>query len=151
MIVRMRDNFQNSSRELAEQFLERQNSLAKLAVKEAVIEKVVEVPSFPQTPSTASTKSFPSVGSELSRQSSDFSSRFLSDFQPVQCLGRGGFGVVFECKNKYDDIHYAVKRITMPSSEENRGKVKREVKLHAKLDHKNVVRLELSKLLGFQF
>jgi len=140
MIVRMRENFQNSSRELAEQFLERQNSLAKLAVKEAVIEKVVEVPSFPQTPSTASTKSFPSVGSELSRQSSDFSSRFLSDFQPVQCLGRGGFGVVFECKNKYDDIHYAVKRITMPSSEENRGKVKREVKLHAKLDHKNVVR-----------
>jgi len=106
------------------------------------VEKVVEVPvaSFPQTPSTTSEPSFPSVGSDMSRQNSDFTSRFLSDFQPVQCLGRGGFGVVFECKNKYDDIHYAVKRITLPGSEENRKKVKREVKLHAKLDHRNVVR-----------
>ena len=48
--------------------------------------------------------------------------------------------MVFECRNNYDDIHYAVKRITLPASEENRKKVKREVKLHAKLDHKNVVR-----------
>ena len=39
------------------------------------------------------------------------------DHPVLQCLGRGGFGVVFECKNKYDDIHYAVKRITLPSSE----------------------------------
>jgi serine/threonine protein kinase len=57
-----------------------------------------------------------------------------------QCLGRGGFGVVFESKNKIDDIHYAVKRITLPSSEASKKKVMREVKLHAKLDHKNIVR-----------
>ena len=124
IIARIRDNFQNRSRELAQQFLERQNSLTH--VKETVIERVVEVPvgSFPQTPSTASEPSFPSVSSlDMTRQSSEFASRFLSDFQPVQCLGRGGFGVVFECKNKYDDINYAVKRITLPSTEENRKKV----------------------------
>merc|ERR1712098_303951 len=84
--------------------------------------------------------SFGSSATSVTRQNSDFSSRYLSDFEPVQCLGRGGFGVVFESKNRYDDIHYAVKRITMPSSEESKKKVKREVKLHAKLDHKNVVR-----------
>ena len=112
IMARMRDNFQNRSRELAQQFLEKQNSMQGLGVRDAVIEKVVEVPvslnSFPQTPSTGSEPSFPSTTlSDMSRQNSDFTSRFTSDFQPVQCLGRGGFGVVFECKNKYDDIHYA--------------------------------------------
>ena len=133
IIARIRDNFQNRSRELAQQFLERQNSLSH--VKETVIERVVEVPvgSFPQTPSTASEPSFPSVSSlDMTRQSSEFASRFLSDFQPVQCLGRGGFGVVFECKNKYDDINYAVKRITLPSTEENRKKVTHREKGHNK-------------------
>ena len=142
IIWRMRDNFQQASREMAAQFLEKQQSMVN--VKETVIEKVVEVPvqvpAFPQTPSTNSEPSFPSVSLDLSRQTSGFTSRFLSDFQPVQRLGKGGFGVVFECRNNYDDIHYAVKRITLPASEENRKKVKREVKLHAKLDHKNVVR-----------
>ena len=144
IMARMRDNFQHRSRELAQQFLEKQNSLQGMVVRDAVIEKVVEVPvslnSFPQTPSTGSEPSFPSTLADMSRQNSDFTSRFTSDFQPVQCLGRGGFGVVFECKNKYDDINYAVKRITLPSTDENRNKVKREVKLHAKLDHRNVVR-----------
>ena len=140
IILRMRDNFQDRSRELAQQFLEKQNSLSNIQEShQAVIEKVVEV-QVPQTPSTPSEPSFPTAGSEVTRQNSDFTSRFLSDFQPVQCLGRGGFGVVFECKNKYDDIHYAVKRITLPASEESRRKVKREVKLHAKLEHRNVVR-----------
>ena len=34
--------------------------------------------------------------------------------------------MVFESKNKYDDIHYAVKRIRLPGGEERRKKVKRE-------------------------
>ena len=48
--------------------------------------------------------------------------------------------MVFECKNKYDDINYAVKRITLPNIKEYRNKVKGEVKLHAKLDHRSVMR-----------
>ena len=58
----------------------------------------------------------------------------------MRCLGKGGFGVVFEAKNKIDDIHYAVKRIQLPKSEDSRKKVMREVKFLAKLDHKNIVR-----------
>ena len=81
-------------------------------------------------------------------------SRYLSDFEPKECLGRGGFGVVFESKNKYDDIHYAVKRIRLPGGEERRKKVKREVRVLAKLEHKNIVRYfsswEESPPLGWQ-
>lgn len=49
-----------------------------------------------------------------SRSSESFESRFLTDFIPVHCLGKGGFGVVFEARNKIDDCHYAVKRIPLP-------------------------------------
>jgi len=142
IVHQMRDNFQQRNRDLVQHFQDNN----KTEIRETIIEKVVvvEVPmnysTDPQTPSTNSEPSFGSSLTSINRQNSDFSSRYLSDFEPVQCLGRGGFGVVFESKNKYDDIHYAVKRITMPSSEESRKKVKREVKLHAKLDHKNVVR-----------
>ena len=66
--------------------------------------------------------------------------RYLTDFEPVTCLGKGGFGVVFESKNKLDDNHYAVKRIKLPKIEAARKKVMREVKFLAKLDHKNIVR-----------
>lgn len=30
-------------------------------------------------------------------------------------MGRGGFGVVFEAKNKVDDCNYAIKRIRLPN------------------------------------
>lgn len=58
-----------------------------------------------------------------------FVSRYLTDFEPIQCLGRGGFGLVFEVRNRLDDCHYAVKRIQLPNSEEAREKVMREVKV----------------------
>lgn len=41
--------------------------------------------------------------------------RYLTDFEPVQCLGRGGFGVVFEARNMVDDCNYAIKRIRLPN------------------------------------
>jgi serine/threonine protein kinase len=59
-----------------------------------------------------------------------FVSRYLTDFEPIQCLGRGGFGLVFEVRNRLDDCHYAVKRIQLPNSEEAREKVMREVKVY---------------------
>lgn len=35
-------------------------------------------------------------------------SRYLTDFEPIQCLGRGGFGLVFEVRNRLDDCHYVI-------------------------------------------
>uniref|UniRef100_A0A673C6J8 non-specific serine/threonine protein kinase n=1 Tax=Sphaeramia orbicularis TaxID=375764 RepID=A0A673C6J8_9TELE len=66
--------------------------------------------------------------------------RYLTDFEPVQCLGRGGFGVVFEARNKVDDCNYAIKRIRLPNRELAREKVMREVKALAKLEHPGIIR-----------
>lgn len=69
-----------------------------------------------------------------------YSSRFENDFETIRCLGRGGFGVVFEVKQRYDECKYAIKRITLPSEEQSRDRVMREVKALAKLEHQNIVR-----------
>ncbi|XP_076368926.1 pancreatic eIF-2alpha kinase [Tachypleus tridentatus] len=80
------------------------------------------------------------VNIETDNCKNQFVSRYLTDFEPIQCLGRGGYGLVFEAKNKIDDCHYAVKRICLPNKKEAREKVMREVKALAKLDHPGIVR-----------
>ncbi|CAD6996348.1 unnamed protein product [Ceratitis capitata] len=81
-----------------------------------------------------------SLSESTSCSGEHFSSRFQSDFDLVRCLGRGGFGVVFEAKNKLDDCKYAVKRITLPNKKESRDRVMREVKTLANCEHQNIVR-----------
>ncbi|XP_013794487.1 eukaryotic translation initiation factor 2-alpha kinase-like [Limulus polyphemus] len=81
-----------------------------------------------------------SLNIEMDNCKDQFVSRYLTDFEPIQCLGRGGYGLVFEAKNKIDDCHYAVKRICLPNKKEAREKVMREVKALAKLDHPGIVR-----------
>ncbi|KAJ0172104.1 hypothetical protein K1T71_012077 [Dendrolimus kikuchii] len=44
----------------------------------------------------------------------EYSGRYENDFTTLRCLGRGGFGVVFEAKNNIDHCSYAVKRIMLP-------------------------------------
>lgn len=67
-------------------------------------------------------------------------SRFQADFDMVRCLGKGGFGVVFEVTNKLDGCQYAIKRIAMPKSQTKHDSVIREVKTLATCDHQNIVR-----------
>lgn len=43
----------------------------------------------------------------------NFKSHYLTDFEPVDCLGKEGYGVVFEARNKIDDCNYAIKRIAL--------------------------------------
>ncbi|KAL1461306.1 hypothetical protein WDU94_013213, partial [Cyamophila willieti] len=76
--------------------------------------------------------------SSSSSQGQEYVSRYLTDFEPVHCLGRGGFGVVFQAINRIDDCDYAIKRITL--RQESRDRVMREVKALAKLDHQHIVR-----------
>lgn len=70
----------------------------------------------------------------------EFLSRYETDFTPLRCLGRGGFGVVFEARNNIDHRGYAIKRITLPRKEEKRQRVYREVRALAKLEHEHIVR-----------
>ena len=76
----------------------------------------------------------------------EFSSRFLADFEPVQQLGQGGFGIVFEARDKLVDINYAVKRIPLSSSMPEKEKVMREVRSHARLNHHHIVRYQVTWL-----
>ncbi|VDN57709.1 unnamed protein product, partial [Dracunculus medinensis] len=43
-------------------------------------------------------------------------SRFLEDFIPEKWLGRGGYGIVFKCRNRLDDRSYAIKRIAVSNT-----------------------------------
>lgn len=72
--------------------------------------------------------------------SGEYISRFANDFDCLHCLGKGGFGVVFEAVNKVDAQHYAVKRTMLPRSEDAKEKVLREVRVLAKLEHVGIVR-----------
>uniref|UniRef100_A0A158R5Y8 PRKR-like endoplasmic reticulum kinase n=1 Tax=Syphacia muris TaxID=451379 RepID=A0A158R5Y8_9BILA len=66
--------------------------------------------------------------------------RFFEDFTPIRCLGRGGYGVVFNCKHKLDDRNYAVKRITVSNTASAIERVTREAKAMAKLNHPGIIR-----------
>ncbi|KAJ2803226.1 hypothetical protein H4R21_002115 [Coemansia helicoidea] len=66
-------------------------------------------------------------------------SRYHDDFVQLRCLGRGGFGKVYEVRNKLDGRPYAVKLIKI-KGEITAEKTLREIKTLANLDHPNIVR-----------
>lgn len=107
-----------------------------------IVERYIEIPIPVEKTNTMSGSDQSKSSTEMSVASSNatFTSRFLSDFDMIQCLGKGGFGVVFEAKNKLDDCRYAVKRIMLPARKENRDRVMREVKTLANCEHQNIVR-----------
>lgn len=66
-------------------------------------------------------------------------SQFLKDFEPLVLLGAGAFGVVIEAKKKLDQKMVAVKITKLPSNDEDKQKVLREIQLLANLKHINIV------------
>ncbi len=68
-------------------------------------------------------------------------SRYKSDFEEIQFLGKGAFGAVIKVRNKIDNRYYAVKRIKLDrrNSEENQ-KILREVTTLSRLHHDRIIR-----------
>ncbi|KAJ2900277.1 hypothetical protein IWW38_000621, partial [Coemansia aciculifera] len=66
-------------------------------------------------------------------------SRYQDDFVQLRTLGRGGFGRVFEARNKLDGRRYAVKQIKV-RGQVTADKTLRETKTLAGLEHPNIVR-----------
>mmetsp|Transcript_26687 Transcript_26687/g.58841 ORF Transcript_26687/g.58841 Transcript_26687/m.58841 type:complete len:1052 (-) Transcript_26687:363-3518(-) len=69
--------------------------------------------------------------------------RYRTEFEEAEMLGSGGFGRVFRCHKKIEEIDYAVKQIPLSSDQKYRTTMKRmlrEVKVLARLDHHNIVR-----------
>nr|XP_046257615.1 eukaryotic translation initiation factor 2-alpha kinase-like [Scatophagus argus] len=61
-------------------------------------------------------------------------SRFISEFEPMDCLGSGGFGSVYKARHKLTAKVYAVKIVSWEE------KSLREVKTLSDLQHPNIVR-----------
>ena len=103
-------------------------------------------PVVPKPDDNTAEKPTNSVGSENSSTSNNnetkdvYTSRFATDFQCLQCLGKGGFGIVFEAVHKFDNQHYAVKRTMLPDREGAREKVLREAMHLARLEHRGITR-----------
>uniref|UniRef100_A0A3B4ES37 Eukaryotic translation initiation factor 2 alpha kinase 4 n=1 Tax=Pundamilia nyererei TaxID=303518 RepID=A0A3B4ES37_9CICH len=67
-------------------------------------------------------------------------SRFVSEFEELQLLGKGAFGAVIKVQNKLDGCYYAVKRIQVNPASKQFRRIKGEVTLLSRLNHENIVR-----------
>ncbi|KAF9430611.1 hypothetical protein BGZ76_000773 [Entomortierella beljakovae] len=68
-------------------------------------------------------------------------SRYRSDFEEIEFLGRGGFGEVVKARNKLDGRFYAIKKIKLdPKDNLTNRKILREVTTLSRLHHQFVVR-----------
>lgn len=85
---------------------------------------------------------FHGVGKERSRLKETLgTSRYRSDFEEIEFLGRGAFGEVIKVRNKIDSRYYAIKRIRLdPSNVEYNKKIFREVTTLSRLHHDRIVR-----------
>lgn len=69
------------------------------------------------------------------------SSRFRTDFEEIQFLGKGAYGEVIKVRNRIDNRFYAIKRIRLdPSDVDYNSKILREVITLSRLHHERVVR-----------
>ena len=71
-------------------------------------------------------------------------SRYQRDFEELECIGYGAFGVVHLCKHRLDSMHYAIKKIIYKhkphNHEERKKEIIRECTNIATLNHQNIVR-----------
>ncbi|KAK1061798.1 hypothetical protein LTR12_001975 [Friedmanniomyces endolithicus] len=76
-------------------------------------------------------------------------SRYLRDFDELAVLGKGGYGVVYQVRNRLDGLQYAVKKVPISQARmariQKRGQVELdelllELRTLARLDHPNIVR-----------
>jgi hypothetical protein len=71
----------------------------------------------------------------------DAKTRYQKDFEEIRKLGKGGFGSVFEVKNRLDGLTYAIKKIKLNKKDpHSRKKIIREVTTIARLHHQHIVR-----------
>ncbi|KAL8567989.1 hypothetical protein ACOMHN_029164 [Nucella lapillus] len=91
--------------------------------------------------SLASNDSSPTLLDDNRQTPMEFKSRFADEFECIEQLGQGGYGIVFRARNKVDEQEYAVKRIALPNRDGTvKQKMLREVRTLAKLDHGGIVR-----------
>ena len=69
--------------------------------------------------------------------------RFMSKFETLSILGRGGFGVVYKVRYLLDNNLYAIKKVKLHLGHDEtiqEHKVYREIQAITKLEPKNILR-----------
>ncbi|EEB06881.2 PEK protein kinase Hri1 [Schizosaccharomyces japonicus yFS275] len=67
-------------------------------------------------------------------------SRYETDFEELEMLGKGGFGTVYRARNKIDGAEYALKKIILSLRSLSRFGVFQEARSLARMNHPNVIR-----------
>eukprot|EP00042_Codosiga_hollandica_P050229 m.596051 g.596051 ORF g.596051 m.596051 type:complete len:1703 (-) comp58044_c0_seq4:40-5148(-) len=93
-----------------------------------------------QPSSTAIALPAPLLLSSSVDSSSDRPSRYKTDFEELEQVGRGGFGFVMKVRNRLDQRVYAIKTTKVDSKKPSFQKILREVALLSRLNHPHVVR-----------
>ncbi|GAA6036515.1 hypothetical protein JCM8097_003543 [Rhodosporidiobolus ruineniae] len=71
-------------------------------------------------------------------------SRYRSEFEELEFLGKGGGGQVVKARNRLDGHLYAIKKIKLPSDRASEIKVLREVTIWSRMSHPNIVRYHVA-------
>ncbi|WBW74330.1 eIF2 alpha kinase Hri1 [Schizosaccharomyces osmophilus] len=67
-------------------------------------------------------------------------SRYSSDFEELELLGKGGYGYVYKARNKFDGVDYALKKIPLTLRSLSSSNMFRESRILARLNHPNIIR-----------
>lgn len=101
--------------------------------------------------SSPQSRSYTSFMDTPKRQERSELSRYKTDFEEIQFLGKGAFGEVIKVRNRIDNRYYAIKRIRLdPSNVEYNKKILREVVTLSRLHHDRVVRYYQAWIEGGQ-
>jgi len=71
----------------------------------------------------------------------NLNSRYANDFEELEEIGRGGFGIVYKARHRLDGNIYAIKKIKLSekNSEENK-RIRREITYLSSLNNQYIVR-----------
>ena len=67
-------------------------------------------------------------------------SRYANDFDQLETIGRGGFGIVYKARHKLDGNIYAIKMIRLSRDNEENKRTLREIKYLSGLNNQYIVR-----------
>ena len=66
--------------------------------------------------------------------------RYANDFDEIEEIGKGGFGIVYKAQHKLDGNIYAIKKIKLSRDNEENKRILREIKYLSGLNNQYIVR-----------